>query len=144
MKKRIRKLVETTIYEAQSANPRDIAAYFGIQIVFFPFKVLKGLILTLSGQTFIAINQGLDEPEQRAVLAHELGHFVLSPRHYGYFYVTANTSLDVKLEREANLFAVGLLTHGHRPEADESVEEYGKRLGIPADLTHYLNDHEGV
>lgn len=138
MKEHINNLIETTVYETQSANPRDIAAYFGIQIVLFPFQVLKGLILTLSGQTFIAINQGLDEPEQRAVLAHELGHFVLSPRRYGYFYVTANTSLDVKLEREANLFALGLLTYGHGIEIDESVESYAQRLGIPTELRKYL------
>jgi hypothetical protein len=140
MREHIKALIETTVYEAQSANPHDIAAYFGIQIVLFPFKVLKGLILTLSGQTFIAINQSLDGHEQRAVLAHELGHFVLSPRYYGYFYVTANTNLEMKLEREANLFAAGLLAHGQSPELDETFEEYGKRLGVPVELVRYLKE----
>ncbi len=96
-------------------------------------------ISPLSGQTYIALNEQLDELAKQTVLAHELGHFMLSPPNFGYFYIRANTNLDVKLEREANPFAVGLMSCGRPPELGETLDEYARRIGVPAELVSYLD-----
>lgn len=138
MKKYIQDLLNTTIAATRSNDPHDIAGHFGIKVMLFPFGVLKGFILTVSNQTLIAVNSNLAKQEQRAVLAHELGHFFLSPRSYGYFYITSKTNLEIKIEREANLFAVALLSCGYVLEPDESLEVYSKRVGIPMELVPYM------
>lgn len=138
MKKHIKNLLNTIVIMACSSDPLDIAGYFGLKVMLFPFEVLRGFILTVSGQTLIAVNSTLSRPEQKAVLAHELGHFFLSPRSYGYFYITSKTNLEIKIEREANLFAVALLSCGYVLEPDESLEVYSKRVGIPMELVPYM------
>lgn len=139
MKKHIKNLLNTIVIMACSSDPLDIAGYFGLKVMLFPFEVLRGFILTVSGQTLIAVNSNLVKQEQKAVLAHELGHYLLSPRGFGYFYIISSTNLDIKIEHEANLFAVGLLTYGQKPEINESLESYAKRLGVPDDLKQYLS-----
>ncbi|MHA6530237.1 ImmA/IrrE family metallo-endopeptidase [Paenibacillus sp. BAC0078] len=83
---------------------------------------------------FIVIHNGLSEEWQRVVCAHELGHDRL---HSGFsqFWIDEHTFFNMgKYERQANIFAVKLLTHSTERELEETEEAYLLRCGVPKQL----------
>lgn len=115
-----------------------------------PFVIAKGLNILIrhteldSGtrgfyykqlrRRFIVINNDLSEEWQRVVCAHELGHDRL---HSGLsqFWIDEHTFFNMgKYERQANIFAVKLLTHSVVRHVGETQEAYYLRCGVPKQL----------
>lgn len=101
------KAAEQIAQKYNTRNPLTIAKEMGISVVFLAFKELYGLACSLGENRLIGVNSGLDEPIQRLVVAHELGHFVLHPEG-SFFFVLNKTLLYDKFEYQANMFAISL------------------------------------
>ncbi|WP_313958613.1 ImmA/IrrE family metallo-endopeptidase [Paenibacillus xylanexedens] len=94
----------------------------------------RGLYYRRLRRRFIVIHNGLPEEWQRVVCAHELGHDRL---HSGLsqFWIDEHTFFNTgKFERQANIFAVKLLTQLTEREPGETEETYLLRCGIPKQL----------
>ncbi|WP_326100594.1 ImmA/IrrE family metallo-endopeptidase [Paenibacillus alvei] len=96
-----------------------------------------GMYYTKFRQRYIVINNKISEEWQRVVCAHELGHDLL---HFGVnrFFVDSHTFfLSAKQERQANIFAVQLLTANDTIYDGESVFNYFCRIKIPDEMVSY-------
>ncbi len=99
-------------------DPFAIAEYFGIRVTFLK-KCLPGFTAQTTKvenyPTHITINDAYTAFSKKILCAHELGHALLHNETLNCF---ANTSKNVhtEVERDANLFALTLLT-------DDSFEE---------------------
>ncbi|MFX3646137.1 MAG: ImmA/IrrE family metallo-endopeptidase [Paenibacillus sp.] len=83
---------------------------------------------------FIVIHNGLSEDWQRLVCAHELDRL-----HSGLsqFWIDEHTFFNMgKYERQANLFAIKLLTFSTKRIPGETQEAYLLRCGVPRQLHH--------
>lgn len=63
----------------------------------------------------ICINENLSDWQQAAVLAHELEHLCCHPWYTAYSMRSATFS-KTRIEREANAFAVALMSYSCDPE----------------------------
>lgn len=96
----------------------------------FYFRKLK--------RRYIGIHDGLDDMWARFVCAHELGHDQLHPG-ISRFFLDEHTLFNAgKFERQANHFALRLLTAFDSPEDGESLEAMLKRNGIPLEMQKYF------
>ncbi|KIL35527.1 zinc peptidase [Gordoniibacillus kamchatkensis] len=99
---------------------------------------VRGLYCRTLRRRFIVINEALSEEWQRFVCAHELGHDRLH-RGLGYYFIEQHTLFDPrKFERQANEFAVRLLTFGGEQAEDETAETYCMRSGVPREMAKYV------
>ncbi|MEK3950922.1 ImmA/IrrE family metallo-endopeptidase [Paenibacillus sp. FSL H7-0703] len=130
----IRKLVR----RFKTNDPFVIATGLNILIRHVEFdEGTRGLYYRKLRRRFICIHNGLSDEWQRIVCAHELGHDRL---HSGLsqFWLDEHTFFAVgKYERQANLFAVKLLTNSVEREPWETHEAYLLRCGIPKQLHDY-------
>lgn len=140
----IAKAVSDVVRDVGSSDPYEIAAHLGFRVVDYPFEQLKGIMVHTDQYKVIGLNSRLRAQAKRAVLAHELGHCILSPTGSSYFSLRGAKHMLAKLEREANVFAVCLLTYGKSPREGETVGSYARRLGIPRESVAYLSIHKEV
>ena len=133
----IQRIVTMFTEKHNTRDPYELANAEGIRVLFYPFSKIKGMIIPPNEHKICVINSLLPDNWQRFVLAHELGHYILSPAGYGYFFISENTLMEPKLEYEVNRFAMELLFGNDKPEAGESLEYFAARLGIPIELMRY-------
>lgn len=133
----INQAVQYLVGEQETNDPYRLARQMGIEVDEHPFERIKGIILDIAGQVTIILNSNLPERLKRVVLAHELGHLVLSPGGHGYFWIADHTLMESKMEYEAHMFAVELLTWGEGPEEDETLEQFAASVGVPVDMIRY-------
>jgi Zn-dependent peptidase ImmA (M78 family) len=92
-------------------DPFEIASNMNIEILFMDLGNLKGFYKRDGHNRFIVINEGISEPLQKIVCAHELGHDQLH-RHLSKSQTLqefAIYDMKSKPEYEANVFAAELL-----------------------------------
>ena len=112
-------------------DPYEIANRLGIEVLHREnhIKGFTAQTLKLDGYpTIISINNAYTDFSKKLLCAHELGHALLHENCVNHF---ANTSSNVlsNVEKEANLFAIALLT-------DYDIDE---NLSIPlARMNNYL------
>ncbi|WP_018755146.1 ImmA/IrrE family metallo-endopeptidase [Paenibacillus terrigena] len=97
----------------------------------------KGMYFTKFRQKYIIINNRLSDVWQRFVCAHELGHDVLHAGMNRFFIDDHTFLISGKYERQANTFAVALLTSPNPIEADETISAYFHRIEIPEEMLIY-------
>ena len=87
----------------------------------------------------VYVNASLDEPQQRLVCAHELGHHFLH-RGLNRLFMDRNTCMVAnKYENEAHRVAVDLLYDDAdlRECAEWSDEQVARWMGVPLPLARY-------
>lgn len=132
-------IVTKLIRKHRTNCPFSIARAVGIQIRFTNLgKSTKGLYFRKLRRRFIVIHNDLPPEWQRFVCAHELGHDRLHKGINRFFLEEHSYFAPGKLERQANLFAIQLLTAGVTPEPDESLEKFCLRTGLPRDAQHFF------
>jgi Zn-dependent peptidase ImmA (M78 family) len=92
-------------------DPFEIASNMNIDVLFMDLGNLKGFYKRDGHNRFIVINEGISEPLQKIVCAHELGHDQLH-RHLSKNHALqefAIYDMTCKPEYEANVFASSLL-----------------------------------
>ncbi|WP_028530522.1 ImmA/IrrE family metallo-endopeptidase [Paenibacillus sp. HW567] len=134
-------IINKLIKKYKTNNPFELCEALGIHIRFVNLgESTKGLYYRKLRRRFIVIHNELPIEWQRFVCAHELGHDRL---HKGInrFFLEENSYFSPgKLERQANLFAIKLLSSGSFPEQDESLISYYLRIGIPSEVIFFSKD----
>lgn len=83
----------------------------------------------------IHVNNKLDEVSARFTIAHELGHYYMLHPKLNTPFLKQNTLLSVdRIERQANLFAMHLLTIGRKPDVDATLASFLRQCGIPEEV----------
>lgn len=128
-------IVHKLVRKYKTNNPFVIAKGLNILIRYAELgDGTRGFYYRKLRRRFIVIDSGLDEEWQKVVCAHELGHDRLHPG-LSRFWIDEQTFFNAgKFERQANTFAVKLLTHTIDQEQDEPTEHYLLRCGIPKEL----------
>ncbi|WP_150273181.1 ImmA/IrrE family metallo-endopeptidase [Paenibacillus tepidiphilus] len=134
-------LINKLIIKYKTSDPFELAAALGIHIRFCDLgEGTKGLYYRILRRRFIVIHQGLSAEWQRFVCAHELGHDRLHKWMNRFFLEENSFFAPGKMERQANLFALKLLSAGYVPEEDESLKVYFQRIGIPPEMRFFLEE----
>lgn len=129
------------VHQYKTNCPFEIAEALGIHIRYMDLgKSTKGLYYTKLRRRFIVINQGLSDQWQRFVCAHELGHDRLHKGLSRFFLEEHSYFWPGKLERQANSFAITLLTTGQEQLVGETLEAFAMRTGIPQEMLYFF-DH---
>ena len=113
MGKNIKKTVNSLVKRYNTRNPFVLAEYLNIMICDSDIGELKGFYIYKQRKKIIFINRNLKNTEtykfRDMVMAHELGHAILTPKSQCYFFSDNTFFLKSKPETEANLFAAELL-----------------------------------
>lgn len=106
--------VKNLVSKQGTANPCLLATLLGIQIVFLPLpKTIRGFFVRVLKRKYIVVNQGLPEIAVTVVVCHELGHIRLH-LSYGYYFDFSGTYfIHSSREREANEYAIHLLSYSY-------------------------------
>lgn len=128
-------LVNQLIQKYKTNCPFELCRALGIHVRFMNLgEGTKGLYYRKLRRRFIVIHNELSLELQRFVCAHELGHDRLHKGINRFFLEESSYFAPGKLERQANRFAVLLLSASASPEQDESLENFYSRLGIPPEV----------
>ncbi|GAB6172037.1 ImmA/IrrE family metallo-endopeptidase [Paradesulfitobacterium aromaticivorans] len=134
----IQRAVRELVDEYSTQDPFTLAKEMGIQVFYYPFRKVKGMVIEIGAHKMVGLNSELPERLQRVVLAHELGHYTLSPAGVGYFFTSEHTLMESKVEYEANRFAVELLAGDADPEEGETLEQFAARMGVPWEMIRLI------
>lgn len=133
----IQKAVEKFVQKHNTTDPYELASAERIEVIEYPFTKVNGMVMTIADILTIALNSNLSEEMKRAVLAHELGHYLLSPSGTGYYFISENTLMESKIEYEANQFMFYLLIGDKRPKENETLEQFRARVRIPEEVMKF-------
>lgn len=127
--------IKTLIRKHKTTDPFKLAEKLNIDVWFLDLpNGVRGYYYRVLNRRYIAINKNYPYEIQCFVCAHELGHDRLHPG-IGYYFIEDNTLFNPgKLERQANHFAVMLLTHNAEMIEGETIEQFYARHGIPKEI----------
>ncbi|MGK9252399.1 ImmA/IrrE family metallo-endopeptidase [Paenibacillus humicus] len=133
------RLVKQLVKRHKTNDPFIIASRINIHIRFVEMdEHVRGLYYRKLRRRFIVINSRLDHAWQRIVCAHELGHDRLHPG-ISRFWLDERSYCNVgKYERQANRFAVQLLTAGDSVAEGETVQQLLARNGLPEEMASFI------
>ncbi|MGG1598561.1 ImmA/IrrE family metallo-endopeptidase [Paenibacillus naphthalenovorans] len=131
-------LILKLIRKFKTNDPFQIAKGLNIHIRYANFDDgTRGLYYRVLRRRFIVIHDQLDEHWQRFVCAHELAHDRLHPG-FNRFWLDEQSFFNAgKFERQANKFAVRLLTAGDSPRRGETIGEVLRRNGVPEEMAKF-------
>lgn len=99
------------IRKFKTSSPREIADYLGIDILYLDLpKSIRGFLVRALKRKVIVINKNLTRTAQLVTICHELGHVRLHPGYGYYYHATGTRYVSSRCEREANEFALYLLS----------------------------------
>ncbi|MFE4201983.1 ImmA/IrrE family metallo-endopeptidase [Aneurinibacillus aneurinilyticus] len=116
-------------------DPFELAQRMNINVWFLDLPDgVRGYYYRVLNRRYIAINKNYPYEIQCFVCAHELGHDRLHPG-MGYYFIEDNTLFNPgKFERQANRFAVLLLTYNADAIEGETIEQFYARHSIPKEI----------
>ncbi|WP_339194690.1 ImmA/IrrE family metallo-endopeptidase [Paenibacillus sp. FSL P4-0176] len=128
-------IIQKLVRKFKTNDPFVIAKGLNIMVRHAEFDPgTRGLYYRRLRRRFIVIHNGLSEEWQRVVCAHELGHDRLHPG-LSQFWIDEHTFFETgKFERQANMFAIKLLTYDVERDIQETSESYLLRCGVPHQL----------
>lgn len=131
-------VIRNLIRRYKTNCPFTIAERLNITVWFCDLgKCTRGIYYRKLRKRFIAIHENLDDSWKRFVCAHELGHDRLHPG-FSRFWLDEHSFFNVgKFERQANKFAVRLLTAGDSPERGETISNFLRRNGVPEEMAKF-------
>ncbi|GAB6927059.1 ImmA/IrrE family metallo-endopeptidase [Paenibacillus sp. JCM 10914] len=139
MDDRIEPTIHQLIRKHHTNCPFEIAAALGIHIRFADLgTTTKGLYFRKLRRRFIVIHNQLPPAWQRFVCAHELGHDRLHKGINRFFLEEHSYFSPGKFERQANRFAIALLTAELAIGPGESLHEFYLRAGIPQEMLYFF------
>jgi Zn-dependent peptidase ImmA (M78 family) len=131
----VQEIVQKLIQRFGTNDPFIISSGLNIHIRFADLGTdTKGLYFRKLRRRCIFIHERLDEYWQRFVCAHELAHDRLHPG-FSRFWIDEHSFFNAgKYERQANKFAVRLLTAGDSLGIGETIGEFLSRNGVPEEM----------
>lgn len=131
-------IIAQLIRRYNTNDPYELADYLGIIVIREPLGQIYGYHNYVYRQHFIHINSALDDIHARFTAAHELGHVVLHPTINTSFLARFTFASGGRIERQANTFAVKLLSYGIEPVDGFTVREAAAIYGIPREYADML------
>jgi Zn-dependent peptidase ImmA (M78 family) len=133
------KLIHRLVRRFKTNCPFTLAENLNINIWYADLgKSTRGFYYRKLRRRYIVIHEHLPEEWARFVCAHELAHDRLH-KGIGYYFIEQNTLLNPsRFERQANLFAVRLLTYGDEIHPGETAEQICLRNGVPREMSKYF------
>lgn len=118
-----------------TTDPFHISKELNVEVYFADLgNSTKGFYIRKLRRRAIFIHEKLDYFWQRLVCAHELGHDRLHPG-ISRFWLDEKSFFNAgKLERQANQFAVHLLTAHDQLNEDESIIDFLRRNNVPEQM----------
>lgn len=131
-------IIRKLIRQYKTNDPFELARCLNITIWFRDLgRATRGLYIRKLRRRYIVIHEDLDEMWKRFVCAHELGHDRLHPG-FSRFWLDEHSFFHVgKFERQANKFAVRLLTAEDRLQREESISEFLQRNNVPPEMSKF-------
>ena len=121
-------------------DPFLLAKKLGINVIENDLGEVYGYYTQIKRIKFILINSNLSESEKRFVVAHELGHAILHSKITTPCLMYLKNINEIKIECEANKFAVQLLMDGsHKDYYIEDKFKIMEYYGIPFEMERYLD-----
>lgn len=131
-------LITSLIKRHKTNCPFRISRELGIHIRFDDLgDSTRGIFYRKLRRRFILIHSQLSNEWQRYICAHELGHERLHKGISRFFLDEHSYFSTGKVERQANHFAVKLLTAGAVPDEGESVGRFLQRNDVPAEMHEF-------
>jgi len=132
-------IIRKLIRKYATNNPFELARSLGITIWYRDLgRATRGLYIRKLRRRYIVIHESLDEPWRLFVCAHELGHDRLHPG-FSRFWLDEHSFFHAgKFERQANKFAVRLLTAGDSPRYGESIGDFLRRNNVPPEMSKFI------
>lgn len=137
--------VQNLINKCGTGNPESIADMLGICIMPIPLPDdIRGFFVRVLRRKYIVINDRLSATAGKVVICHELGHARL---HIGYgyhFHFNGTYYAKARFEREANEYALHLLTYTTDVDSDLIFRYLDKRRPDPMVVHQILNEFSRV
>ena len=108
----IEKKVLSLVRKYNQRDPFLLSKKLGINVIENDLGEVYGYYTQINRIKFILINSNLSESEKRFVVAHELGHAILHSKITTPCLMHLKNINEIKIECEANKFAVQLLIDG--------------------------------
>jgi Zn-dependent peptidase ImmA (M78 family) len=133
------KIVQKLVRKYKTSCPFELAKCLNINVRYLDMPDgVRGFYYRVLRRRFIAINCNYSEEWQRFVCAHEIGHDRLH-KGIGYYFIEQKTLFNPgKFERQANEFAIRLLTAGDQPRPDETLHYFYARNCVPIEMVHKI------
>lgn len=134
------RIIPGLVTRYKTNDPFRIAKHLNIIIRYATFEDgTRGLYYRVLRRRFIVIHNQLDENWQRFVCAHELAHDRLHAG-IGRFWSDEHSLLNPgKYERQANIFAIKLLTATDVLGDGESIHDFLQRNSIPKEMYKFYD-----
>lgn len=132
-------IIRKLIRKYRTNDPFELAECLNINIWFQDLGTnTRGIYMKKLRRRYIVIHNQLDENWQRFVCAHELAHDRLHPG-FSRFWIDESSFFNAgKFERQANKFAIRLLTAGDAPQRGEPIKNFLMRHNIPEDMEKFF------
>ncbi|MEG0894363.1 MAG: ImmA/IrrE family metallo-endopeptidase [Oscillospiraceae bacterium] len=116
-------------------DPFELCDILEIELVqeYLP-KGINGIYNSVLGFNFIYLEKSLCYSKKRAVLAHELGHYILHPDINSIFVKNKTLMNWAKLENEADIFAAFLLIPDKISAEELTINQLAYELQVPTQL----------
>jgi Zn-dependent peptidase ImmA (M78 family) len=132
-------IIRKLIRKYKTNDPFELAECLNITVWFRDLgRETRGLYVRMLRRRYIVIHENLDERWQRFVCAHELAHDRLHPGLNRFWMDEHSFFHPGKFERQANKFALRLLTVGDQPQRDETIADFLKRNDIPPEMSKFF------
>lgn len=131
----IKQLIHNLDKKYKTLDPYELAEAMGIIIHRMELGNTRGFCYTSRRIKQIILNNNLPEWTERFVLAHEIGHLVMHPKHSAPFLQSTFFSMD-KFEIEANKFATELIIPDDElmDMYEYTVDELSALYGLPREI----------
>lgn len=128
-------IVKKLIKKYKTNDPFIIARKMNIEVWFRDLgSSTRGVYVRKLRRRYIIIHENLDEHWARFICAHELGHDRIHPG-INRFSLDENSLYNAgKYERQANKFAIELLTITEPIQQHESIYQFFCRHNIPHEM----------
>lgn len=133
-------IIDKLVKKFNTNDPFIIADGLNILIRYADFEDgTRGLYYRKLRRRFIVIHNELDDHWKRVVCAHELAHDRLHPDLSRFWLDDYSFFNAGKYEKQANKFALKLLTHSEQQQPEEPIEHFLHRCGIPQELHSFYD-----
>jgi len=124
-----------------TARPYELAHCLGINVIPVDLPLhIRGFLVRVLRRKIIILNDRLPEESANVVLCHELGHARLHTGYGYYFHPNQTYYVPSKREREANEFAVHLLSYCHDIDAGVVAKIINSNRPNPAVIHKILSE----
>ncbi|MCF8566869.1 ImmA/IrrE family metallo-endopeptidase [Alicyclobacillus tolerans] len=133
------KVIRHLIRKYKTNCPFELASYLNITVWFRDLgSGTRGLYMRKLRRRYIVIHEELNEQWQRFICAHELAHDRLHPGLSRFWLDEQSFRNAGKFERQANKFAIRLLTAGDSPQRGETIVDFLIRKDVPEEMSKFF------